>query len=281
MPATLGKRKRVTREELASPSSGSQESGGEDLRALFRRAFEAKFKPVDIEPVKKKSRQVEVEEEDEEEDSDWSGISSEDADGVEVVEHAGTRWDNNDKASKAETRAFMSAKPPTLSASATPKPAAKPADDAIEISHLKNDVELQSLLRESTLLSTHAPTYSTRTSAAPTRSKLTDAHLQSLGAKSSIFAQKKMPMSHRKGIEAKGMLREGKRRAEAKENGIVLEREKKERKVVGKRERGIGGPNVGRFKGGTLTLSRKDVASITRDGGGGGRGRGKGKRGKR
>jgi len=89
-------------------------------------------------------------------------------------------------------------------------------------------------------------------------------------------------MSHRKGIVAKGKEREGKRRAEAKENGIVLEREKKDRKpVMGKRERGIGGPSVGKFKGGTLTLSKKDVASIERSGGGGGRGRGSGKRGKR
>jgi hypothetical protein len=172
------------------------------------------------------------------------------------------------------------------STSTTTKPltkAPKSEDDPLEASHLKNDLELQSLLRESTLLSKHAPTYSSRTSTAPTptRDKLTDLHLQSLGAKSSIFTQKSMPMSHRKGIVAKGKEREGKRRAEAKENGIILEREKKERKVVGKRERGVGGPSVGKFKGGTLTLSRKDVASIERGSGGGGRGRGQGKRGKR
>lgn len=87
-----------------------------------------------------------------------------------------------------------------------------------------------------------------------------------------------MPMSQRKGIAAKAKMRDDKRRSEARENGIVLEREKKVRKVAGKRERGVGGPSVGKFKGGTLTLSKKDVASIT--GGGGGRG-GKSKKGRR
>ena len=75
----------------------------------------------------------------------------------------------------------------------------------------------------------------------------------------------------------KARLAEAKRRAEAKENGIVLEKE--ERKRVGgkaKRERGVGGAAVGRFKGGTLVLSKKDVASITGGGRGkGGRGRGR------
>jgi hypothetical protein len=114
---TLGKRKRVTRSELeqpsrsASPSSDSQESGGEDLQAIFRRAFEAKFKPIEIEPVHKKSTQVEVEEEDEEDESNWAGISSEDdGNGVEIIEYAGVQRVDEDKASKAELRAFMAMK---------------------------------------------------------------------------------------------------------------------------------------------------------------------------
>jgi len=117
MPPTLGKRKRVTRSELeqpsrsASPSSDSQESDGEDLQAIFRRAFEAKFKPIEIEPVNKKPRQVAVEEEDEEEEEDWSGISSEDEDGVEVVEHTDIQRGEEDRASKAEMRKFMARKP--------------------------------------------------------------------------------------------------------------------------------------------------------------------------
>lgn len=112
MAPTLGKRKRITREELErpsrspSPSSESQGSDGEDLQAIFRRAFEAKFKPLDIEPVNPKSEEEEVQEEEQEEQTDWSGISSEDEDQVEVFEYADTRH-TGDRAPKAEMRAFM------------------------------------------------------------------------------------------------------------------------------------------------------------------------------
>lgn len=300
MAPTLGKRKRVTRVELTRPSPSpspspspaphSDGSDASDVQAIFRRAFEAKFRPLDIEPVKPKDEDPEPEDDEVGEETDWSGLSSEEEeDTVEVFDYATTKH-ANDKASKAELRAFMvfilpsrcpygasnplkSSKPPSSSASTLAKatPKSKPDDnDSLEASHLKNDLELQNLLRESHLLSSHAPTFSTRTASAPSsRAKLTDLHIQSLGAKSSIFAQRSMPMSHRKGIAAKSKTRDEKRRAEARENGIILEREKSVKKAVGKRERGVGAPSVGRFKGGTLTLSRKDVASIT---GGGGRG---------
>jgi hypothetical protein len=115
MAPTLGKRKRVTRSELeqpsrsASPSFAEQESDGEDLQAIFRRAFEARFKPIELEPVNVKPKQLEVEEEDtsEGEDSDWSGISSSSEPSVEVVEYADTQRAAEDKASRAEMRKFM------------------------------------------------------------------------------------------------------------------------------------------------------------------------------
>lgn len=287
MAPTLGKRKRITREELersereGSPSSGSQASEQEDMQALFRKAFEAKFAPLDIEPVKKTPKVEEVQD-DSEDDSDWSGIASDDDEGddddddeapstVQVFDYASTHQ-RHAKASKSELRAFMSAKPPSLTdptAAAKPPPKAKKPkeDDTVEAAHLKNDLELQKLLRESTLLSANAPTYSTRTGgtrdATDVRHKLTDLQLQSLGAKKSIFTQKSMPMSHRKGIAAKTKMRDEKRRAEAKENGITLEKERKVRKVAGKRERGVGAPSVGKFKGGTLTLSKKDLRGLT------------------
>lgn len=77
-----------------------------------------------------------------------------------------------------------------------------------------------------------------------------------------------MPLSHRKGINAKKEMRETDRRREAKENGIILERAamKKSNNPLGpqsKRERGICGPSVGRFSGGALRLTKQDVASIT------------------
>lgn len=95
------------------------------------------------------------------------------------------------------------------------------------------------------------------------RHKALDLRLQDLGSKSSILAQEKMPYSHRRGIMSKATARETKRRHEAKENGIILEKLKKSRKEGDvKRERGIGAPAIGKFKGGTLRLSQKDIADI-------------------
>ena len=73
-----------------------------------------------------------------------------------------------------------------------------------------------------------------------------------------------MPIAQRKGIIAKATERENARRREALENGIVLEKAGQGRKKIGvkKRERGVGGPSVGKFRGGTLSLSKKDVAQI-------------------
>jgi hypothetical protein len=94
-----------------------------------------------------------------------------------------------------------------------------------------------------------------------------------------------MPMKHRKGIVAKASEREDRRRREARENGIILEKAKMggKKREAGKRDRGVGAPGVGRFSRGTLKLSKKDVFEIEgprrslggRGGRGGGRGRGK------
>lgn len=88
--------------------------------------------------------------------------------------------------------------------------------------------------------------------------------IQDLGAKKSISEQEKMPLSHRRGIAAKATDREDRRRKEAAENGVILERAKGKgrSKPTQRRERSVGGPGVGKFKGGTLKLSSKDVKSI-------------------
>ena len=95
-----------------------------------------------------------------------------------------------------------------------------------------------------------------------------------------------MPMAHRKGIIAKKTEKEETRRRDARENGIILEKarvvEKKGKDT--RKDRGVGGPGVGKFSGGTLTLSKKDISDIEgsrnygggRGGGGGGRGAGRG-----
>lgn len=95
------------------------------------------------------------------------------------------------------------------------------------------------------------------------RHKVTDLRMQSLGSKASIFTQEKMPISHRKGITAKAVMKEQKRRREALENGIVLEKSTKASKQSSsRRQRTVDVPVVGKFRGGMLTLSRKDVSEI-------------------
>jgi hypothetical protein len=103
--------------------------------------------------------------------------------------------------------------------------------------------------------------------------------MQSIGSKTSLYSQKKMPMSHRKGIEGKAAYKEEVRRREARENGIILEKpsKKKDNKSNVRRERGIGGPAIGKFAGGTLRLSQRDVMAVQ---GPGSKGRG-GKRGRK
>lgn len=106
--------------------------------------------------------------------------------------------------------------------------------------------------------------------------------MQSLGSKTSLFNQKSMPMSHRKGISAKVEYKDTKRRHEARENGVILEKPAPKKSKNVHRERGIGGPGVGKFAGGTLTLSKSDVMAIqgprtSSRGRGGGRGRGRGR----
>jgi hypothetical protein len=88
--------------------------------------------------------------------------------------------------------------------------------------------------------------------------------MQSLGSKSSLFVQEKMPLCHRKGIAAKANDRESRRRQEAQENGVVLERAVRVRKSTDfkRKDPGIGAPVVGKFRGGTLKLSRKDLHEI-------------------
>lgn len=183
--------------------------------------------------------------------------------------------------------AKQSSKPPTSSdsPSTTAKQPTKMKDEGdvengtTEQENLKDDLALQRLLKESHLLD--ATSLSTDPSG-KNRHKATDLRLLELGSKTSIFAQKNMPKHQRVGIQKKKESKEFERRREAKENGIVLERVRKEGTDGrgggfgggSKRERGIGNPSVGKFSGGTLRLSKRDVDGITgpRSSGRGGRG---------
>ncbi|GAM86884.1 hypothetical protein ANO11243_049050 [Dothideomycetidae sp. 11243] len=268
--SSLGKRKRaigVASKNTDKRTQVAQSSDDEqDVSAIFRRAFEAKFKPLP-EQKPKQAEDTALGNASDEEDSAWSGISSKDETGgvVEVIEHDFTQDTKTESLSKSEMRAFMSSKPPsariTPSTSHRVKSTRSDGDeDGTEAANLKNDLALQRLLRESHLLD------SSDASEGPSgrnRLKATELRLQSLGAKTSILDQKSMPMSHRKGMAAKAARKETERRQEAKENGIVLERPQLgKRKESSRRERTIGGPSIGKFRGGTLSLSKKDVQGI-------------------
>ena len=122
MSVSLGKRKRSTKARAAAPLKKviiappppEAESDGEDKEALqdaFRRAFEARFKPIEDEK-EEEEKAVEKTQEDmrSEDEDDWDGLSEDgeedDGDEVEVVEHANTAY-SRDRADKATLRAFM------------------------------------------------------------------------------------------------------------------------------------------------------------------------------
>lgn len=91
-----------------------------------------------------------------------------------------------------------------------------------------------------------------------------------------------MPDSHRRGIKLKAAHKEEKRRREARENGIVLEKPTFKAKATStkRRDRGIGAPAVGKFAGGTLNLNKRDLTHVQgfqKKGGLKGKGRGKSK----
>ena len=136
------------------------------------------------------------------------------------------------------------------------KSATEHDDEPGEKLNLKKDLELQRLISESHLLHPDAKPSNQH------RQKLLDMRLQTLGSKTSLLKQDKMPMSHRKGISARATDKEARRRQEAKENGIILERAAKSKKPEEKRARGVGAPTIGKFKAGTLRLSKQDLSGM-------------------
>lgn len=132
-------------------------------------------------------------------------------------------------------------------------------ESSTDAANLKKDLALQRLLKESHLLDPQ----SSLSHSGQNRHKALDLRLQDMGSKSSVFAQQKMPLAQRKGIAAKATKREELRRREARENGIILEKAAKSKtKYDSMRQRSIGASSVGKFHGGMLKLSKKDVAAI-------------------
>ncbi|CBF86546.1 hypothetical protein AN2292.2 [Aspergillus nidulans FGSC A4] len=292
----VGKRKRDTSEVSGSEKGGGQqetpataESSAQDI---FRKFFEAQFQPLEVKRVNTAKNESDSEYTDNEHDgnsqeddsaseSEWSGIEEQEENTpVEVVEYQAPSRSPEDLIDKKARKAFMTAKPPSFSMDLNPitdssKKATNDEDDKdIESLNLKNDLALQRLLKESHLLesaSDLAPT-------GKNRHKALDLRMQELGAKNSLYHQKNMPSSIRKGIKAKAVSKEDKRRREARENGIILEKPAPKKQISsGRRERGVGGPSIGKFAGGTLNLSSRDVAHVQGSRRGGGKSRGRGK----
>jgi len=265
MAVSLGKRKRT---EIQRPAEEDEEDSEEErARQLFQRAFEAKFKPLTKHAA---PAQVAVSDrgasELDEEASDWDGLSD-DGDGVEIVDHGGVGEEDGMVVHSRAGKAYMSSKPPSSDtiAGRTPKQSVnleRTADDATESANLKHDLALQRLLKESHLLDPSTFSGARTAPEGKGRLKALDMRIQDLGAKGSLSEQKNMPIAHRKGIKAKAANREITRRKEATENGIILERAKMTAKAMKPRDRGIAAPSIGKFSGGTLKLSARDVKSI-------------------
>lgn len=134
--------------------------------------------------------------------------------------------------------------------------------DSSEAINNKNDIALQRLLKESHLLDPGSFKSDSSTQSGSGRLKALDLRLKDLGAKESLAQQQKMPLSHRKGIVIKAASRETKRRDQAVENGVVLEKVRHASGGKRFREKGVGGPAVGRMKGATLKISSRDLRSI-------------------
>ncbi|KPM41541.1 hypothetical protein AK830_g5003 [Neonectria ditissima] len=288
--AVLGKRK--AREE---PSISE-----EDAAAIFRRHFEAQFSPLPVTQAKANKTapddddvdeeagdddgddQDDEDEGDDDDDDEWGGLSDEESDkegeAIEVVDHTSAQPPKPTPMSKREFKAFMcfqSSRPPdqtykaTEVATTTTTSSTSPAVPEDAPSLLAQDLELRRLIAESHLLAPALTAAGTLVApkafaAGRTRQKATDLRVQALGSKVSIHKQEKMPMNIRKGIVAAVGARETKRRREAKENGVILEREtsKKPKRKERARDLAVDRPGVGRLKGAELRLSDRDIRGI-------------------
>lgn len=279
----LGKRKRnaaVVSRTTARVSDPNQYHPRPNLDAqdVFKRHFEAQFEPLPGLPPPSQDQEEEHLSDEDSEDSEWDGISDAATalKNVEIIEHALVTEADEVVVDSTEVKTFMvrfcyrssrfrsdsvylqSTKPPTarvLSAKILTQSQTK--DDDVEVTNLKNDLDLQRLLQESSLLK------KAKEGSKTDRHRTTDLRLQSLGLKSSLYSQEKMPMAHRLGMKAKAASREDLRRKDARENGVILEKASKRASTDRpKRERGVDAPGVGRFRSGTLKLSRRDVADL-------------------
>ncbi|KAK4106509.1 hypothetical protein N658DRAFT_502959 [Parathielavia hyrcaniae] len=300
MPSVLGKRKYRPVGDNAEAIANAQELLRRHFEARFKPLPDAvcaaqKRSANDIDSDDSRGSDVSHDDDDsdaeaDQVDSEWSGVSDDeeteaDTPVVQVVDYTSTApTADTAKMSKKELKAYLSSRPPdpsqqaaqsTANAKKTPSDQEDPEDSA---ALLANDLALQRLIAESHILSAaggnashwqseHAAGTATNTrafAAGRTARKTTDMRIQALGAKESVLGQPKMPMSMRKGIVGAAAAKEQKRRREARENGIVLERESKKSKVSKKPrgDRPVDLPAVGRMRGAELRVSAREARAI-------------------
>ncbi|RVD90253.1 uncharacterized protein DFL_001228 [Arthrobotrys flagrans] len=284
----MPKRKRSSPPDASATTGTSKSSNQDAINAIFRANFESKFGSIDISPVVPQTSNASSEDDDqddsendlEDEDSD---LNLEDGDldddmnendnnpKVEVITYDFSRR-GPPPTTKPSRRSFMSSKPPTSSASSTskPQPTSKlsKSEEAAEVLHLKNDIALRNLLSESHLLD------STLSHSNPkNRHKAIESRVIALGGKP-LKQKGNIPMAIQKGMKAKQKSIAEKVKREAKVNGVVMDKEskraKERRKNKERQERrkgegrgtGVGHAKVGKFRGGELRLSRRDVAAM-------------------
>jgi hypothetical protein len=111
MAVSLGKRKRSQPKELnlteESPNIDSAQDQ-ESLQEIFRKHFEARFKPLPVAERKPDLENISSDESEQEEYGDeWGGFSGDEKPAVAIIEHIETTRHTEESMDKRELRAFL------------------------------------------------------------------------------------------------------------------------------------------------------------------------------
>lgn len=232
----------------------------------LKAAFEAQFGTEWAEPVvPPKEETEEVPQEQEEEFSSFSesedeGENPNGNEGPITVKHSEPTTSLD---SKAERRRFMTSKAPKVPTEGTnQQKAAKTKNDD---ENIKNDYALQRLINESNILSQQKGFSGAEISGIDPlnhvgggRLKIMEARLTNAGAKKK---KQTVPPLIAKGIRDKAREREQKHKHQAMEAGIILAKEKHQKKAP-KRDRGLKINSIGRASPHGVHISPAEIARI-------------------
>lgn len=255
-------------------SSSSEESVNSDVLDIFRRNFEAHFGSIDHMPVRSKESIEDIAEKDSDSEDSFRGFSDEEScsdekssgeDSPVVVKFSDRKADDDSMsqlAKKQQKKLFISSKAPKFeSTAATVSKPAKPES----IEDLKNDLELNRLIKESHILA-EAERHGHFTGAdisldaefnPKAKLKVLEMRLDEIGSKKKTES---IPMHICKGIVNRKQEKQAKYEQYAKEAGIVLAwPTKTSKKAVQRRERGLQIQTVGRSTKHGHIISAKEI----------------------